>query len=239
LPPTVRERLAADGLTGTCASLPATARRGSLFIHRTHPVVAALADTLLEAALEETADASDTAAVARAGAAFVGNVSLKTTVLLLRLRHQLTVTRGTTTRLMLCEETLAVSVTASGDPQVLAPEAAQSLLGTEAVRNMPPPIRNRHLQQALDQLPGWAPQLEAIAKNARRPCSRTIGGFARPPRPKAVPGQRQPAGRRHGRIRARSRGGGLSHGPAQHQPAAPTRRSASRADSFLPTNCRA
>jgi hypothetical protein len=165
LPPTVRERLAADGLTGSLrVSFQQPPAAGSLFIHRTHPVVAALADTLLEAALEETADASDTAAVARAGAAFVGNVSLKTTVLLLRLRHQLSVTRGTTTRLMLCEETLAVSVTASGDPQVLAPEAAQSLLGTEAVRNMPPPIRNRHLQQALDQLRGWAPQLEGIAR---------------------------------------------------------------------------
>jgi hypothetical protein len=35
------------------------------------------------------------AAVARAGAAFVGAVSLKTTVLLLRMRHQLTVTHGT------------------------------------------------------------------------------------------------------------------------------------------------
>ena len=28
---------------------------------------------------------------------------------------------------------------------------------------MPPPIRHRHLQQALDMLPAWAPQLEAMA----------------------------------------------------------------------------
>lgn len=164
-PQTVRERLAADGFIGTLrVSFHQPPGAGSLFIHRTHPIVAALADTLLERALEEAADASDAAAVARAGAAFVGNVSLRTTVLLLRLRHQLSVTRGSATRLMLCEETVAVSVAGSGSPEVLAPDAARSLLGTEAVRNMPPPIRDRHLQQALDMLPAWTPQLEAMAK---------------------------------------------------------------------------
>lgn len=165
LPLAVRERLAADGFIGTLrVSFHQPPAPASLFIHRTHPIVAALADTLLERALEEAADINDADAVARAGAAFVGNVSLRTTVLLLRLRHQLSVTRGTATRLMLCEETVAVSIAGSGSPEVLAPDAARSLLGTEAVRNMPPPIRDRHLQQALDLLPGWTPQLEAIAK---------------------------------------------------------------------------
>ena len=122
-----------------------------------------VASSLLERALEEAADASDADAVARAGAAFVGNVSLRTTVLLLRLRHQLSVTRGTATRLMLCEEMVALFVAGSGNPEELAPDTAQSLLGTEAVRNMPSPIRDRHLQQALDMLPAWTPQLEAMA----------------------------------------------------------------------------
>ncbi|HYN78638.1 MAG TPA: hypothetical protein VES73_12705, partial [Lamprocystis sp. (in: g-proteobacteria)] len=166
LPLTVRERLAADGLTGTLrVSFHQPPAPGSYFIHRTHPVVAALADTLLERALDETADLSDGDAVARAGAAFVDHVSRKTTVLLLRLRHQLSVTRGTTTRLMLCEETVAVSVAGSDNPEPLAPEAVHALLGRDAVRNMPPPVRNRHLQQALDQLPDWAPQLAVIAQD--------------------------------------------------------------------------
>jgi len=164
LPLTLRERLAADGFIGTLrVSFHQPPAAGSLFIHRTHPIVAALADTLLERALEEAADASDADAVARAGAAFVGNVSLRTTVLLLRLRHQLSVTRGTATRLMLCEEMVALFVAGSGNPEELAPDTAQSLLGTEAVRNMPSPIRDRHLQQALDMLPAWTPQLEAMA----------------------------------------------------------------------------
>ena len=41
---------------------------------------------------------------------------------------------------------------------------ARALLGTEAVRNMPPPVRDRHLQQALDALPEWQASLEAIAQ---------------------------------------------------------------------------
>lgn len=166
LPLTVRERLAADGYTGTLRiSFRQPPAPGALFIHRTHPLVTVLADTLLERALVAEADTSDADAVARAGAAFVGNLSLKTSVLLLRLRHQLTVTRGVTTRLMLCEETVAVSVAGSGSAEVLAPDAAHSLLGAEATRNMPAPIRDRHIQQALDALSGWMSQLEVIAKD--------------------------------------------------------------------------
>ena len=40
--------------------------------------------------------------------------SVKTTVLLLRIRHQLTVTHGTSTRLLMCEEAVAVAATESG-----------------------------------------------------------------------------------------------------------------------------
>lgn len=175
LPPTLRERLAADGLSGTVridfAQPPAP---GALRIQRSHPLVVALADILLEQALDNpaaepgstpgSASSTDANTVARAGAAFVEHVPLKTTVLLLRLRHQLTVTRDGHTRLLLCEETVAVT---SAGPQPLAELAlpqARELLGTPATRNMPTVIRDRHIQQALDQLPAWQPELEALAK---------------------------------------------------------------------------
>ncbi|MBL8377531.1 MAG: DEAD/DEAH box helicase [Burkholderiales bacterium] len=164
----VRERLAADGLSGTLrVDFYQPAQPGSLFIHRTHPLVVALADTLLERALESPgspAESSDADAVARAGAAFVDEVKVKTTVLLLRMRHQLTVTRGAQSRLMLCEEAVAVASAGSAPIAELEPDAARTLLGAEAVRNMPPPVRNRHLQQALDALPGWQSALETIAQ---------------------------------------------------------------------------
>jgi len=169
LPPAVRERLAGDSVEGNLRiDFHQPAAQGALFIHRTHPLVAVLADTLLERALEPSTEVAtpndDDSAVARAGAAFVGNVEFKTTVLLLRTRHQLTVIRGSQTRMLLCEEAVAV-VSAGSEPfRELTPEQTRALLGAEAVRNMLPPQRDRHLQQVLDALPGWQSQLEAIAK---------------------------------------------------------------------------
>ena len=164
LPTSIKERLAADGFTGTLrVNFHQPADQGAMFIHRTHPLVVALADTLLERALSSK-EVSDDAAVARSGAAFVGHVAFKTTVLLLRLRHQLTVTRGNQTRLMLCEETVAVSAAGTEGLITLPTHDAQTLLGMDAIRNMPPVIRDRHLQQALDAIPAWKPQLEAIAR---------------------------------------------------------------------------
>lgn len=126
-------------------------------------MVAALADTLLEEALDSQSSAID--GVARVGAAFVGHVNLKTTVVLLRLRHQLNVTRDNQTRLMLCEETVAVGVTGSSPLNELTAMDARELLAAEAVRNMPAVVRDRHLQQALDTLPDWREALDAIAQN--------------------------------------------------------------------------
>lgn len=165
LPAAVQERLAAEGLSGTLRiDFHQPAVQSATFIHRTHPLVAALADTLLEQALDATTSVDDAAAVARAGAAFVSAVSLKTTVLLLRIRHQLTVTHGTSNRLLMCEEAVAVAATGSDPFAELTPEQTRQLLGAEATRNMPVPLRDRQLQSALDALPGWQPQFEAIAK---------------------------------------------------------------------------
>jgi superfamily II DNA or RNA helicase len=165
LPGTVQERLAAEGLSGALRiDFHQPAAPGATFIHRTHPLVAVLADTLLEQALDATPASDDAAAVARAGAAFVSAVKLKTTVLLLRIRHQLTVTHGRSTRLLMCEEAVAVAATGADAFAELTPEQTRQLLGAEATRNMPAPLRDRQLQAALGALPSWQPQLEAIAK---------------------------------------------------------------------------
>lgn len=165
LPPAVRERLAAEGLANTLRiDFHQPAAQGANFVHRTHPLVSVLADTLLEQALDDASNTADDAAVARAGAAFVHGVSLKTTVLLLRIRHQLTVTHGSQTRLLMCEEAVAVAASGSEPFAELAPDITRQLLGAEATRNMPAPLRDRQLQTALDALPGWQPQLEAMAK---------------------------------------------------------------------------
>ncbi len=165
LPQPIRERLNVEGIEGTLRiDFHQPAAQGALVIHRTHPLVGVLADTLLERALDATNGTSDDNAVARAGAAFVGNIQLKTTVLLLRMRYQLSVTHGNQTRLILCEESVAVASAGASSFEPLTSEQVRELLGAEATRNMPPVLRDRQLQMALDSLPTWEPQLEDIAK---------------------------------------------------------------------------
>jgi hypothetical protein len=57
-----------------------------------------------------------------------------------------------------------VAATGSDPFAELSAEQTRQLLGAEAARNMPAPLRDRQLQSALDALPGWQPQFEAIAK---------------------------------------------------------------------------
>jgi superfamily II DNA or RNA helicase len=166
LPAAVRERLAAEGLAGTLrVDFHQPAAQGASFVHRTHPLVAVLADTLLEQALDDAPTSADDAQVARAGVAFVAQVPLKTTVLLLRIRHQLTVTHGANTRLLMCEEAVAVAASGAEPFSEQSPDQTRALLGAEATRNLPAPLRDRQLQTALEALPSWQPQLEAIAKS--------------------------------------------------------------------------
>lgn len=166
LPGAVRERLEGEGLAGTLrVDFHQPVATGAQFIHRTHPLVSVLADYLLESALENSAS-NDNAldAVARAGAIFTEAVQVKTTVLLVRLRHQLTVTHRGESRLLLCEETLTVGVPADEAVPLLEDAAARALMAAEPARNMPPPLRDQHIQRSLDQLDTQQPTLEALAR---------------------------------------------------------------------------
>ncbi|TVT50500.1 MAG: DEAD/DEAH box helicase [Denitromonas halophila] len=167
LPLAVRERLEGEGLAGTLRidfhQPPAPSTQ---FIHRTHPLVAVLADFLLETALDNGFAHTDAAldAVARSGAIFTNAVETRTTVLLVRLRHQLNVSHRGLSRLLLCEETLTVGLESGGESTPMAEAAARSLMTAEPTRNMPPPLRDQHIQRALAQLPELQPTLEALAR---------------------------------------------------------------------------
>lgn len=166
LPAALRERLEGEGLVGTLRiDFHQPPAPGALFIHRTHPLVSAMADLLLETALDDegTAQPALQEAVARAGAIFTEAVTTRTTVLLLRLRHQLTVTHRGQSRLLLCEETVTLGLEGLDPPAKLDESTARALMAAEPARNMPPPLRDRHIQQALDQCENWQPILEELA----------------------------------------------------------------------------
>lgn len=166
LPETVQERLAADGLDGTIridfADPPAP---GARFVHRSHPLVAALADDLLERALEE-AEHEDPilGRLGRAGAWSTSAVSKKTLVLLLRIRHQITVTHRSNRRVLLAEEALPVAfVGAQGTARMSGPEVLRWL--EAPARDIPAPARIRMVTEALATFGQWEPTLREIARD--------------------------------------------------------------------------
>ena len=164
LPELLRERLAADALSGTVRidfqQPPAPSAR---FIHRSHPLAAALADDLLERALDDGADRGTFARLGRAAVWRSPAVEKQTTVLLLRLRHQLTWSRPDRSRTLLVEEALPVALVGRSSGAMDAGEHVLGLLDAPAVGDLPEHVRARVLTEVLDTLPSLREPLENVA----------------------------------------------------------------------------
>lgn len=166
LPVQVRERLETAGLRAKALRVtfrhPAPA--GFEAVHRTHPLVAALADHIAERALAE--DVPDLAA--RCGAIATHAVTRRTTILLLRLRSQIGVeerdgTRWRRVRTLLSEEAVGIALAGSDPPRLLEDADALGLLAAEPARNMDKAEQAFEVREALDELPEAIPAVEAIA----------------------------------------------------------------------------
>ncbi len=166
LPSQVIEHIESAGLSAKSIRItfrhPAPA--GFEAIHRTHPLVAALADHIAERALAE--DVPDLAA--RCGAIVTHAVTRRTTILLLRLRSQIGLderdgTRWQRVRTLLSEEAVAIAL-AGGDPPVLLEDIdALGLMAAEPARNMDPGERAYEVTDSLDDLPRVLAAIEALA----------------------------------------------------------------------------
>lgn len=165
LPPALRERLAAQGLDGRVdLDFAPPAAPGCSPVHRAHPLVATLAEHLLEFTLDERAeDTADPARLGRTGAWVSPAVTQMTTVLLLRLRHQLTLGRGDGARTLMVEEALPVALLGRNDPQWhIAPPIA-NWFAAPAGNELAPAARKRFILAALDTLAQQSAALEALA----------------------------------------------------------------------------
>ena len=156
LPKPLQDRLEAmDFKSAARLAFAQPAPTGATYIHRAHPLVAALADYVAEQAL----DAGQPELGARASAMFAREISTRTVLYLLRLRSQLQVEqRGADGRYaplksLLTEECLGVAVRGGNDPELLPEEDALSLLSLEPGRNMEDGQKTRLIGQALDALP--------------------------------------------------------------------------------------
>lgn len=148
LPPAVKERLAARGLTGSVrVAFDEPAPAGAEMVARSHPLPATLAEALLEGALD--AASSPVPPLARAGVWPTAAVDAATTVVLLRIRHKLTV-HARRERLLLAEEATALAFRGVSPEPVLTGEEAIALLEAEAAGDLAEVARQRLLSRARD-----------------------------------------------------------------------------------------
>ena len=166
LPADVRERLEAEGQSGTLRidfAYPPAARCRP--VERSHPLVSVLAETLLERSLAAGPDeaATEPSILGRVGCWVSPAVKAKTTVALLRLRHQLaTQSKGAKeSRTMLVEEATAIAWT-QGAATVESADAL-ALLDPDPLADPPPHVRERAIVQALEQLQGRRADLDGFA----------------------------------------------------------------------------
>jgi hypothetical protein len=165
LPEDVRERLEAEGLSDTLLidfDYPPASRCRP--VQRSHPLVAVLAETLLERTLASAAteDSADPGVLGRVGCWVAEGVSSRTLVALLRLRHQLTSQRSGNTSTLLVEEATALAW--AGTSSRLEGPDALALLQPPPLSDPPPHVRDRAVSQALEQLDERVSELDAFAE---------------------------------------------------------------------------
>ena len=153
LPDAVRERLAAENIVDTFAidfSYPAAP--GCRPVQRSHPLVAVLADTLLGRTLvdgDSDASTDDPSMLGRVGCWISDAVRVRTTVALLRLRHQLVSRRRRHESTLVVEEAAALAWLASGAEEPISGPHALSLLELPPVADPPQHVREREAARAL------------------------------------------------------------------------------------------
>jgi superfamily II DNA or RNA helicase len=166
LPEDVRERLESEGLSGAILvdfTYPPAARCQS--IQRSHPLVSVLAETLLERTLGNGAEEDDTdpGVLGRVGCWVTLGVTARTTVVVLRLRHQLVSQKAGRTSTLLVEEATALAWTGA-DAAPLEANDALALLAPPPVADPPPHVRDRAVTQAMEQLETRLADLDAFGE---------------------------------------------------------------------------
>ncbi|WP_116081777.1 DEAD/DEAH box helicase [Tropicimonas sp. IMCC34011] len=160
LPDMMREALSSRGIQGrTRVSFDAVAQPGIEVLHRTHPIVATLSDTLSEGALEDAPDA-----LARSGAWTSRGAKTMLTLALLRVRHRIRRASAAAEDFLLAEEIVPVlwEGTASGHTAIGLD--ALKVLDEEVGATLPEPVRRAQVLRARDRIEA-SDALSAIAQS--------------------------------------------------------------------------
>lgn len=161
MPDAIKERLDARGLRGTrrigFEDEPAP---GVTHLGRVHPLVASLAESLAEGALDPEGAAFRP--LGRCGAWRTRAVAQMITLMLLRLRFKL-ITSGRTNRLLLAEEATGIAFGGIAPEPILEGHSALELLEAEAAGNLDELAAARQLQRAHERLVSYQSAIEAFA----------------------------------------------------------------------------
>ena len=145
----LREKLGQRGLQNSvklATSEPAPS--GTSLLTRTHPLTSALAESLVEASLDQ--EALPDLGIGRVGAWPTPAVSALTRLVLLRIRYKLTI-HSRKERLLLAEEAALVAL--QGNSIVATGDDARELLNTPATADLAQIARDRMVDNAKSELP--------------------------------------------------------------------------------------
>lgn len=151
----LQSKLENDGFVGdVLVDFKYPAETGCRPILRSSPLVHTLADSLLEKTLQATDETPGSEVLGRCGCWISSSVDVKTTVLLVRLRHQLITLpgKGSKPRSLLVEEALTLGWGGKSLDSFLEEKRAFDLL-TEPPKGDPPKnVKERIIEQALQEL---------------------------------------------------------------------------------------
>lgn len=161
MPDPIKERLESRGLRGTRrVGFEDDPAPGVTHLGRVHPLVASLAESLAEGALDPEGAAFRP--LGRCGAWRTRAVAQMTTLMVLRLRFKL-ITSGRTNRLLLAEEATGIAFGGLAPAPILEGHSALELLEAEAAGNLDELAAARQLQRAHERLVSYQPAIEAFA----------------------------------------------------------------------------
>jgi superfamily II DNA or RNA helicase len=160
-------------------------QQGELYLARTSPVVEGLASWVLDTALDETG--YDTPPIARrCGVIRTAAVTARTTLLLLRNRYHLMLSKQTN-RPLLAEEVIPLAFTGTPDaPAILDNDAVAALLTAAPAGNLTDSLVRQQLERLHDLLEAVRPLLDA---NAGRRAQELLAAHTRVRNASRVTGQ--------------------------------------------------
>lgn len=161
MPDAIKERLEARGFRGTRRiGFEDDPAPGVTHLGRVHPLVASLAESLAEGALDPEGAAFRP--LGRCGVWRTRKVAQMTTLLMLRNRFKL-ITSGRLNRMLLAEEATGLAFGGLSPVPLLKGPAALDLLEAEASGNLDDQAVGRQLQRARERLPNYESAIAAFA----------------------------------------------------------------------------